>query len=339
MNIGEPVVAYHPGRACLLGEHCDWAGGASLAVPLPIGVRVEARPAPTGTGVSLDSVLHGRPLRGRWAVSGAVDPEGGPLRFVPAALHLLDGLGLELRDTALHVESDLPPGRGFSSSAAFTLSVLDAVARRAGHTLEPRRLAQLAFEVEHDLLGVDCGLLDQLACAEGVPLFIRWQGGQHEVRPIRPGATFHLVAIALPTARDTKGILAALNRCFFGRSGPGAQAKSAAVRTALSAFADAAAVGAAALVQGDEAALGHAMNTAQQVYQRELDAQLPEMRAPVLEETCAQLLKAGALGAKFSGAGGEGSVIALYPDREAALASVERLGAGGVGTALYCPIG
>ncbi len=335
----QPLVAYHPGRACLLGEHCDWAGGASLAVPLPVGVRVEARSAPPGTGVSLHSVLDGDPLHGRWPVTGGVDPEGGPLRFVPAALQLLCGLGLEVPDTALQVESDLPPGRGFSSSAAFTLSVLDALARRADHHLEPRRLAQLAFEVEHDLLGVECGLLDQLACAEGVPVFIQWQGGQPQVRAIRPYSTFHLVAIAFPAPRDTKGILATLNRHFFDQPGTAEPAKSSAVRQALAAFAEAAALGAAALERGDETALGRVMNVAQRVYERELDTQLPELRAPVLRATCAQLLEAGALGAKFSGAGGEGSVVALYPDRGRALASVERLGAARVGTALYCPIG
>lgn len=334
-----PLVAYHPGRACLLGEHCDWAGGASLSVPLPVGVRVEARTAPPGTGVSLDSILHGESLHGRWPVSGAVDPEGGPLRFAPAALRLLQGLGLEVPDTALRVDSDLPPGRGFSSSAAFTLSVLDALAQRAGHRMKPRRLAQLAFEVEHDLLGVDCGLLDQMSCAEGVPVFIRWQGGGPKVRAIRPGSTFHLVAIALPTARDTKGILATLNRHFFGQPGPVEEAKSRAVRAALAAFAEAAGVGATALERGDATALGRAMNTAQRVYETELDARLPELRAPVLQETCAQLREAGALGAKFSGAGGEGSVVALYPDRARALASVQRLAAARVSTALYCPIG
>jgi len=306
---------------------------------MPIGVRVEARSAPPATGVSIESVLQGERLNGRWSVFGTADPETGPLRFVPAALHVLAELGLEVPDTTLQVESDLPPGRGFSSSAAFTLSLVDALARRAGHTMEPRRLAQLAFEVEHDQLGVDCGLLDQLACAEGVPLFIRWHSGKHEVHTIRPRSTLHLVAIALPAARDTKGILATLHRHFFGRSGPGEQIESTAVRAALSTFAEAAAVGAKALEHGDGAALGHAMNTAQRVYENELAARLPELYAPVVEATCSELLKAGALGAKFSGAGGEGSVIALYPDDESALSSVEWLTAARVGTAVYCPVG
>ena len=32
----------YPGRIALLGEHCDWAGGASLVVPLAMGDDIEA---------------------------------------------------------------------------------------------------------------------------------------------------------------------------------------------------------------------------------------------------------------------------------------------------------
>jgi galactokinase len=35
-----PLVVQYSGRVCLLGEHCDWAGGASLTVPAPLSVVV-----------------------------------------------------------------------------------------------------------------------------------------------------------------------------------------------------------------------------------------------------------------------------------------------------------
>ena len=56
------------------------------------------------------------------------------------------------------------------------------------------------------------------------------------------------------------------------------------------------------------------MRSAQEAYEQLLEPALPELHAPKLRATCAQLRAWGALGAKFSGAGGEGSVIALLPD-------------------------
>lgn len=80
------------------------------------------------------------------------------------------------------------------------------------------------------------------------------------------------------------------------------------------------------------------MNSAQIAYERWLHAELPELRAPVMVRTCAELRRDGALAAKFSGAGGEGSVIALFPTEMSARVAVERLEARGTGTALYCPV-
>ncbi len=352
----EAVSARYPGRACLLGEHCDWAGGASLAVPLPIGVRVDAAAGAVGSGVTLSTALDGESVTGRWNAAGSVDPDGGPLRFVPAALHALASRGVRVPATELRVSSDLPPGRGFSSSAAFTLAVVDALSRRAGQELDRPTLARLAFEVEHDLLGVDCGLLDQIACAEGAPVFIRWGGEEPAVRPVRPGALFHLVALALPAARDTRRILAALNRHFFSAgSGAGSEDEEAgagnraqdgrqkgatgAVRAALAVFASAAEAGATAMETGSAAALASAMNEAQEAYEVHLHSVLPELRAPMMLGACADLRGDGALAAKFSGAGGEGSVIALFADEGAARAATERLERSDVGSALYCPVG
>ncbi|MGI9626135.1 MAG: mevalonate kinase family protein, partial [Longimicrobiales bacterium] len=198
-----PSLARYPGRSCLLGEHCDWAGGSSLTVPLPMGITVRGLDGPEGNKITLDTVLDGAPKQSSWHPSGGVDPEGGPLRFVPAALVALHARGIHPPPTLLRVTSDLPAGRGFSSSAAFTLAVVDALAQRAGHTFDPLEVADIAYEVEHDLLGVACGRLDQIACASRAPVFVRWADGTHVVQPAKPGTDFHLVVIALPTPRDT----------------------------------------------------------------------------------------------------------------------------------------
>ena len=72
------------------------------------------------------------------------------------------------------------------------------------------------------------------------------------------------------------------------------------------------------------------MTAAQEAYEQLLEPALPELSAPRLRATCAQLRAWGALGAKFSGAGGEGSVIALLPDAAQAQQAAARLRQGGL---------
>ena len=51
----------YPGRACLLGEHCDWYGGSSLAVPLPMAVHAVCHPG--SARLSISAEMDGRTLR------------------------------------------------------------------------------------------------------------------------------------------------------------------------------------------------------------------------------------------------------------------------------------
>ncbi|MGI9628203.1 MAG: hypothetical protein ACR2QM_15325, partial [Longimicrobiales bacterium] len=69
------------------------------------------------------------------------------------------------------------------------------------------------------------------------------------------------------------------------------------------------------------------------------DGRLRELRAPALTEACADLIGQGALGAKFSGAGGEGSVVALFATQDAALEAAESVQARQRGQAYYVPTG
>jgi mevalonate kinase len=85
----------------------------------------------------------------------------------------------------------------------------------------------------------------------------------------------------------------------------------------LATFAAAAEQGAAALEGGDAAALGLAMDRCQLAYER-MAALVPALQAPALARAVQGLKAGGALGAKFSGAGGDGSVIALYQNAQGA---------------------
>lgn len=294
-----------PGRVCLLGEHNDWAGGASLVVPMDRAVTVLAEPADR---LSATAVVHGRSLT--WTEG----EEPGELRFVPAvAAEVAERLGLPT-NIRIHLAGDLPAGRGFSSSAAVSVALVRAFAGVAGRPLDREDEIEAAYAAERNRVGVQCGRLDPAACAWGVPLFLRFSWDRMLVEPLP--ARLALAVGSFRAPRDTPGILATLGRHWRGEvpiKDPEAVARVGAVRGAIEGFGAFAKQGRAALLAGDLTRLGKAMDGCQELYEEELALTLPALRAPGLVRAVRALRASGALGAKFSGAGGDGSVVGLFP--------------------------
>ena len=319
----------YPGRVCVLGEHCDWAGGASLTVPLPLGIRINAEPA--RSTVTARSCLEGVLLEGSWDPSA---PQVGPgqLRFVPAAIRTLIDAGIQVRPTELWIDSNLPPGRGFSSSAALSLGLLDALSRSAGHPQTIAKLTALAYRLEHAVLGISCGRLDPAACAAAQPLFFRWKPDPcgamtMTTRRVSPLAPLHFVIGAFDRPRDTQAILATLSK---HHQGPLSDPDANAVREAIAEFGCTAEAGVLAIQRADHRALGAAMNRSQHIYEENLASRFTPTRAPALIQAVSQLRQLGALGAKFSGAGGDGSILALFEREDQATSAAKALEIRGV---------
>ncbi len=323
-----------PGRVCLVGEHNDWAGGSAIVVPMDRFVRVRARSAERA---SATAVLEGRALS--W-VEGA-DP--GPLRFVPAVAQVVAAALGGPVTAAVHIEGELPAGRGFSSSAAVCVALARAFAGLRGIELPPDLAAELAYRAEHDVCGIGCGRLDPLACAWATPLFLRFSGDQVDAEPLP--ARLALAVGSFRAPRDTAAILATLGRHFRGevavRDWEGVR-RVGAVRGALDGFGAQARHARDALFDGDLRALGGSMDACQDIYEEELMPAFAELHAPGLVRAVRALRKAGALGAKFSGAGGDGSVIGLYaPDDPAVrtgVAALDALGVEAFGMDVWCNV-
>lgn len=325
-----PFVESAPGRICLVGEHCDWAGGASVVVPVDRRVEVHAEPAP---GLVVRSHLDGRELR--WSPGGEVPPA---LFLAPAVVEALRRhVEVEARGHYT-LSTDLPAGRGLSSSAAFCVALGRAMLRAAGRPCPPDFVAEIAYLAEHEVAGVACGRLDPLACAHGLPLYLGFPpaeaGGRAAPGQVEPlPAHFDLAVGTFPTPRDTHAILDALSRHWRGEvplRDWDATRRVGAVRSAIEGFAAQAEHARIAMIEGDLRALGGAMDTCQEIYEEELASTLSELRAPGLMRAVRALRAAGALGAKFSGAGGDGSVIGLFPPGGAARAGVAALDAMGL---------
>ncbi len=149
-----------PGRVNLIGDHTDYNLGLALPIAIDLGVRVELLPTdrPVLDVVSTtfgEARLDLAPL-GEPGVVGSIEPAW--LRLVAGAI-VASG-----RPTggALRIDGDLPVGAGLSSSAALC-TALDEVVCGSGSVLEVARRCQQA---EH-LAGVPVGMLDPLVCAGG----------------------------------------------------------------------------------------------------------------------------------------------------------------------------
>jgi galactokinase len=165
-GVAPRAVASAPGRVNLIGEHTDYNGGPVL--PIAIAARATAAVGPAEEGLlEAVSTRDGLLVRARWQEQlpdGWAAYAAGVLRELWTLEAVPPGRGVRLA-----VASDVPIGAGLSSSAALTVSVAKALAALAGAKLAGRQIAGVAFRAEHDHVGVPCGVMDQTIAALAKP--------------------------------------------------------------------------------------------------------------------------------------------------------------------------
>ena len=159
------VVAAAPGRVNLIGEHVDYCEG--FVLPLAIDRATTVRAVPRG-----DRIVHVHSVeRGEEASFDLDERDPAPRRDWSDYARGM-AIALErrtrLRGADLHVSTTVPIGAGLSSSAAFELAVGLALLGIAGGEVERTELARAAREAENDFVGLQSGVMDQLASAFGV---------------------------------------------------------------------------------------------------------------------------------------------------------------------------
>jgi galactokinase len=150
----------------LLGEHVDHQGGPVLAVPLALGVATAwaVRPDRNVVVWALNARAKDRFPQGSTAKSGMrwADLARGACARVGAGGRVLPGLDLL-------VMGDVPARKGMASSAAYTVSILQAVRQAIGQEASPAVLAREGADVEAEWAGVQCGPMDPYVAAVGEP--------------------------------------------------------------------------------------------------------------------------------------------------------------------------
>jgi galactokinase len=335
-----------PGRVNLIGEHTDYNDGFVLPLAIDRRVVVAAARRPDRV-LRLVSLERGeRELKLDSVRPGSVQ---GWAAYLAGSLWSLAAEGVEVGGLDLALTSDIPVGSGLSSSAAVECATLLAARDLFGGPDDPVRLALLAQRAENEIVGVPCGIMDQMAsmvCTAGHVLLLD---------------TRSLAAEQVPFDPDATGLsLLVINTRVSHALGEGAYAErrrsceEAAQILGLPALRDAtmADVEAAADRLGDErtrrarhvvsenARVLAVVDLLRQDRLGEIGPLLTashaslrddyEVSAPELNAAVEAALEAGALGARMTGAGFGGCALALVPvgdaDRVSKAVAVEFAG-------------
>jgi len=164
---GEPaLLARAPGRANLIGEHTDYNDGFVLPAAIDRAIYVAARPR-HDREVHFVSIDFGDQTV---FTLDALDAPDLPVwsSYPRGALWWLGDQGFAVPGFDAVMGGDIPVGAGLSSSAAVEVAMIELGLALAGESLSKQAIALGGVEVEHQFIGVPCGVMDQMASAMGV---------------------------------------------------------------------------------------------------------------------------------------------------------------------------
>ena len=275
----EGCVGRGNGKAVLLGEHAVVYGMPAIAAGISLGATASAWP----------SDAH----RIRIGERSARDGDGSDLVAALQSTARVVGVGCQ----RVEVDVDLPLGSGLGGSAAIGVAVTRALLAAKGEAETPARVLEGANAWETVFHGNPSGVDAAAAYAGGCIWFTKAEG----IEPLFVAVPIHLVVCLAGPPASTKQMVENVRR--LGERRPDVLAKS------LSGIESLVKNAKICIQAGDLSGLGQLMNYNQMLLSGMF------LSTPDIERACAVAREAGALGAKLTGAGGGGAVIALCGDR------------------------
>jgi mevalonate kinase len=281
------TIAYAPGKVILFGEHAVVYGRPAIAVPVAeVQAQAYIEPGLAGQGVVVVAPDLDRTVVVRKA------PDDEPLAHI--VRHTLQAMGRDhAPDLTLTVTSTVPIARGMGSGTAVSTAIVRALSKHLAHWFPSQAVSDLVYQTEVIHHGTPSGIDNTVVAFEKPVYFVKdlacevfWMG-----RPF-------LLAIAdTGLESSTKAVVGNLRRRF--------ESDPAYYEPVFDRVGEISIAARSAMEEGRHEALGHLMDENHTLLQkmgvscRELDRLVMAAR------------EGGALGAKLSGAGRGGNMIAL----------------------------
>ncbi len=297
------TVASAPGKVYLFGEHAVVYGEPAVpcAIERRATVRATKRDDERIRVQANDLSINGFSVEYSEGATEESAEFDVPHPLVEAAVGYVDGAIEQVRDVldasvgfTVTIESDIPLGAGLGSSAAVVVAAIDAATREVGIELSPEEIADRAYQVEYDVQDGQASRADTFCSAMGGA--VRVEGDDCQVIGDTPRLPFVIGydGGAGDTGELVAGVRSVRETYEFADE-------------TVSSIGDLVRTGESALLDGDLQELGRLMNfnhgllSALGVSSRSLDSMVWATR------------EAGAMGAKLTGAGGGGCIVALDP--------------------------
>jgi mevalonate kinase len=289
------------GKVILFGEHAVVYGCPALAAGLELGAEASAEPAsearvsvqPWGVSVTPEPLRASAPDK----KPGEPSPEGSLAQAFAALLAGYDPPPSAHVRVTLHV----PSGAGLGGSAALSVAIVRALDGLLGRERSPSELSEHALAAERVFHGNPSGVDRAMAAHGGVALYKKGA----PLTKLALKAPFDLVVGHSGEPGMTKETVASVARQHQARP-----EKTQKIFAGIEAIVQ---NGKSALERGDLDALGQLMELNQKLLVSLM------VSTSTLEAMCTAAVKAGALGAKLTGGGGGGCMIALAASHAQAL--------------------
>ncbi|OPA80445.1 galactokinase [Paenibacillus selenitireducens] len=163
----QPLFWFHaPGRVNLIGEHIDYNGGFVFPAALQFGTTLVIRPRTDRKIVMRSTNFDG---------VGEISLDELPAVKSDAWTDYPTGVVVTLQQAGYPVthgyellfHGEIPNGSGLSSSASIEVVTMYALLTLEGHPTDRKEIAVLSQKVENQFVGVNSGIMDQFAVANG----------------------------------------------------------------------------------------------------------------------------------------------------------------------------
>jgi hydroxymethylglutaryl-CoA reductase len=289
------------GKIIMLGEHAVVYGRPAIALPIPLAVEAAIRKEPSSVGNGINVVIP------RWGLEQKVNASTPGVAGIMA--NLIERMGLTDEHMTIEVFPHVPRAMGLGGSSALAVAIIRALNRTYQLALPDLEINALAFECEQAAHGQASGV-DNTVATYGTPLFYQRPGDEPKFETLRLGQPLELII-----GMTGKESLTAETVARVRSSWQQYPDRYETIFDQIGALTQSAR---ATLQSGQLQELGELMNLCHG-YLNAL-----QLSTPKLEDLIHIARSNGALGAKLTGGGGGGSMVALCPDNSERVSNAMR---------------